>query len=300
MPILFCNVGWMKHYDGIQNDSIERGGECNEHSNGHEVCNFADRAGTLYGYVQPSGRAIKIEKLGAADGDDSVDGVTVVWTASPEAGGTVVVGWYKNATVYRDAQQIPKPTPHQVRNGVDLFRIKARSADAVLLPVTERDLIVPRAVKGGIGQSNVWFADKPEGAALVKRALALVRRGRSQSLPDIDLTMSVLEGNPRLVAHLRRERSTSLAKAKRAAILRTTGRLCCEICDFDFGAKYGTLGEGYCEVHHLQALSKSDGTVETKLKDLAIVCSNCHRVIHRTDPMPTIKDLKGVLRRRDA
>ena len=91
MMLLFCNVGWMKKYAVIDGDSIERGGDFNNHSIGHEVCNFSSNRGHLYEYVQPVGKTIKIEKLGAAKKDDSISGVTVVWTAGPESGGTVVV-----------------------------------------------------------------------------------------------------------------------------------------------------------------------------------------------------------------
>ncbi len=105
MRILFCNVGWMRDYNGIKGDSIERGGSYNDDATGHEVCNFSIVRGKVYGYVQPTGQ-IKIEKIGASKKDHSVSGVTVIWTAGPETGGTAVVGWYKNATVYRDYQPL--------------------------------------------------------------------------------------------------------------------------------------------------------------------------------------------------
>ena len=280
----------MNQYNGIDGDSIERGGKYNLHSIGHEVCNFSNNAGTLYGYVQPTGR-IKIEKLGASKKDDSVNGVTVVWTAGPESGGTVVVGWYKDATVYRDAQTITKPSTIQTKNGVSSYRIKAPADKAVLLQVEQRELIIPRAVKGGIGQSNVWFADKEESLEIVDRVVALIDAGTIPTLPDIDQSQSILEGNPRLVAHLRRERNSAIIKAKKDATLRATGKLCCEACGFDFKKVYGEFGDGFCEVHHLQPLSKADGVVKTELGDLAIVCSNCHRIIHRSDPMLSIPNL---------
>lgn len=295
MAILFCNVGWMNHYNGIDGDSIERGGEYNQHSTGHEVCNFSSNAGTLYGYVQPTGQ-IKIEKLGAGKKDDSVGGVTVVWTAGPASGGTVVVGWYKNATVFREAQKIAKPSALQKKNGISTFRIKAPADKAILLPIEQRKLMIPRAVMGGIGQSNIWYADKDESQAIVSRVISLINKGAVPTLPDIDKTQSILEGNPRLVAHLRRERNPAIIKAKKVAIIRATGKLCCEACGFDFKEVYGEIGDGCCEVHHLQSLSKADGLVKTELEDLAIVCSNCHRIIHRTDPMIPISSLAKHLR----
>ena len=299
MPILFCNVGWIKHYNGIDGDSIERGGKYNQHSIGHEVCNFSNNAGTLYGYVQPTGQ-IKIEKLGAGKKDESVSGVTVVWTAGPESGGTVVVGWYKDATVFREAQKIAKPSAIQKKNGVSTFRIKAPADKAVLLPVEQRVLMIPRAVKGGIGQSNVWFADKEESQEIVNRVTSLINEGVIPALPDVDQCQSILEGNPRLVAHLRRERNSAIVKAKKDAILRAAGKLCCEACGFDFKEVYGEFGDGFCEVHHLQPLAKADGVVKTELGDLAIVCSNCHRIIHRTDPMLSIANLAKHLQRQRA
>lgn len=297
MPLIFCNIGWMKNYNGISGDSIERGGKYNQHSIGHEVCNFTNNNGYVYGYVQPAGKSIKIEKIGASKNDEKIDGVTVVWTAGPESGGTVVVGWYEDATVYRALQSLEHPNSLQSKNGVESYRVKGTWEKAYLLPVEKRELIIPRAVKGGIGQSNVWFADKEESQEIVNQVLALINNG-STDLPDIDQSKSIQEGNPRLVAHLRRERNATIVKAKKAAVLKSTGKLSCEVCGFDFKEFYGEPGEGFCEIHHLQPLSKADGKVKTELKDLAIICSNCHRIIHRLDPMPSIQALSKSLRQK--
>lgn len=294
MTILFCNIGWMQKYNGIKGDSIERGGSYNKNETGHEVCNFSAVRGHVYGYVQPTGQ-IKIEKLGAKKDDEIVSGVTVVWTAGPETGGTAVVGWYNNATVYRDYQELPTRTKLQKENGLNHYRVIASASDAILLPPEERTLLIPRAVKGGIGQSNVWYADSPESKKHVVRVLKLIEKGFLEELPDIDRYLSGKEGNPRLVTHLQRERNPALIKAKKKEVLKKTGKLCCEVCAFDFKKTYGEIGEGYCEVHHLKQLSKTDGVVETELKDLAIVCSNCHRIIHKQNPMLKISQLRQVI-----
>jgi len=285
----------MEKYDGLAGDSLERGGKYNLHSVGHEVCNFTKNRGFVYGYVQPVGEAINIDKLGASRNDEKIEGVTVVWTAGPTSGGTVVVGWYEDATVYRSLQPIPRPNAIQRKNGVETYRVKALWERSVLLPVSNRHLLIPRAVKGGIGQSNVWFAAQKESEQIVRRVIKLINEG-STDLPDVDQVTSMVEGNPRLVAHLRRERNATLVKMKKAEALKATGKLCCEICGFDFKLFYGAIGEGFCEVHHLLPLSKADGIVETDLKDLAIVCSNCHRIIHRSVPMSTIGAVAKSLR----
>jgi predicted HNH restriction endonuclease len=57
----------------------------------------------------------------------------------------------------------------------------------------------------------------------------------------------------------------------------------CEVpgCGFDFEAVYGELGRDYAQVHHLKPLGDRTTPSETKLNDLAIVCANCHAMIHR-------------------
>ncbi len=107
----------------------------------------------------------------------------------------------------------------------------------------------------------------------------------------LDVGQSASEGNAKLITHISRERNAAIIKVKKGAVLKATKKLCCEVCDFDFKAVYGDLGDGFCEVHHLKPLAESKGAVETKLEDLAIICSNCHRIIHRQNPMLTIEGL---------
>ena len=284
----------MQKYNGIKDDSIERGGSYNKNETGHEVCNFSVVRGHVYGYVQPTGQ-IKIEKLDAKKEDEFISGVTVVWTAGPATGGTAVVGWYKNATVFREYQELPTRTKLQKENGLNHYRVMALARDATLLSPDERTLLIPRAVKGGIGQSNVWYADSPESKKHVARVLKFIEKGYLDELPDVDRYLSGKEGNPRFVTHLKRERNRALVKAKKKEVLNKTGTLCCEVCNFDFKKIYGEIGEGFCEVHHLKQLSKTDGVVETELKDLAVVCSNCHRIIHKESPILEISQLRQII-----
>ena len=64
------------------------------------------------------------------------------------------------------------------------------------------------------------------------------------------------------------------------------------MCDFDFHNFYGELGKGFIEAHHRIPLSDIDGESKTELKDLALVCSNCHRMLHRKIDTMSINDLK--------
>lgn len=204
MPTLFCNVGWMERYEGLQgSDTIQGGGSfVATEGRGHEICSFADVEGQLFGYVQPPGKQIDIDRLGSESSQESVSGVTVVWTATrPKAlgGGTVIVGWYRDATVYRNYQRETFASATHLASSVDGYWIKASTKTAHLIEdVDARSFDIPRQVKGGMGQSNVWYADSAEASALVKQVLAYVestgvnRRGRVKKRTKPDQERNVL------------------------------------------------------------------------------------------------------------
>lgn len=69
-----------------------------------------------------------------------------------------------------------------------------------------------------------------------------------------------------------------------AAKIENNGRLVCEVprCCFDFREKYGEIGEDFAHVHHDVPLAVADDMGrKTTLKELKIVCANCHAMIHR-------------------
>lgn len=70
----------------------------------------------------------------------------------------------------------------------------------------------------------------------------------------------------------------------------------CQACDFDFEHFYGKHGKDYIECHHVDPLSGRDGKGEvTTIEDLAMLCSNCHRMVHRTKQCLTIEELKAFI-----
>lgn len=67
----------------------------------------------------------------------------------------------------------------------------------------------------------------------------------------------------------------------------------CVACGFDFEATYGAHGQGFIEVHHLNPMASADAEYEIDpQEDLAPVCSNCHRMIHRSGDTLSIDDLR--------
>jgi 5-methylcytosine-specific restriction endonuclease McrA len=120
---------------------------------------------------------------------------------------------------------------------------------------------------------------------------------KTVAVPDVEAEeISAREGAVSTRQHLHRERDSAIVAAKRREVLSATGRLACSVCDFDFRQFYGDLGEEFCEVHHLRSLADADGEVETRLDDLAVVCSNCHRMLHRSHPFLTLDQLKSKIR----
>ncbi len=82
----------------------------------------------------------------------------------------------------------------------------------------------------------------------------------------------------------------------RAAAIRIHG-LTCQACGFSFKDVYGAWGEDYIEVHHTKPLSSDNEETFTDPKnDMAVLCSNCHRMIHRrADHLLTIAELQAII-----
>lgn len=79
----------------------------------------------------------------------------------------------------------------------------------------------------------------------------------------------------------------------------THGSLYCEACSFDFEKFCGERGADFIEAHHTIPVSEMEPGQETSINDIALVCSNCHSILHRTRPWMTISDLKISLRGRN-
>ena len=116
-------------------------------------------------------------------------------------------------------------------------------------------------------------------------------------MPTVDVDIhktyaTASEGRRRLIAHLQRERNQSLVRRKK----RQAASLHCEVCGFSFVRAYGKLAEAYCEVHHLVPLAEAEQIVTTRLEDLAILCANCHRVVHLRYPPYRLEDVRSMLK----
>lgn len=104
------------------------------------------------------------------------------------------------------------------------------------------------------------------------------------------------EGKVYFSHHKKRERDPKISKEKKLKVLNDFGDLRCEVCDFSFFDTYGDRGKEFAECHHKNPLSdlSDNDTTKTKLDDLAIVCANCHRMIHRYKPWLELDEIKEI------
>ena len=156
--------------------------------------------------------------------------------------------------------------------------------DTLLDPTVDEILPVASLRSGALAQ--VKWNSQASGILIQAEAakqLELVWSAHLGHSAAFDDEVSALEGEVRrrLILHRRRKRSLRAAKIA-SALRKNGGRLRCEVpgCRFDFWAVHGEIGRNYAHVHHLEPLGQRSQPRRTSLDDLAIVCANCHAMIH--------------------
>lgn len=128
------------------------------------------------------------------------------------------------------------------------------------------------------------------------------RGGRRRALV-FDEDGTITEGGAAPAMVNRRERSRALRDAAIAHFTKN-GTIVCIACGFDYRASYGDHGQGYIEIHHRKPLSMYDDedlttTIKLALKNVAPLCSNCHRMVHRMPAQVlTVEDLTDLVGRQ--
>lgn len=108
-------------------------------------------------------------------------------------------------------------------------------------------------------------------------------------------TIEISEGDKKKKYVSYYERNPNL----RYTVINKKGTTCC-VCGFDFYKAYGDRGQGYIEVHHTKPISSYDGKHPVNPDtDMEVVCSNCHRMIHRSRKnILSIEEIKKIIIRR--
>lgn len=151
-----------------------------------------------------------------------------------------------------------------------------------------------RAVQYNVETTDLYPAKKHrrENAIAVLYLAIEAESSNDRMTEDPSISAATaIEGGAALATHLKRERSRQLTEAKRRTYRAEHGQLSCEACGLAETDLPPKIGEGCFEVHHTQPLGQSEGAVVTKLDDLALLCANCHRLVHRSSPMLTPHEL---------
>ncbi len=198
MRILFCKIPWMKYYQGMAAESENSVyPPVNENQKRFEAINFLpirvmDESGKteselLLGYYEaeilPDGSwgETEIQKVSGCSHfseEALLDNVLVIWCSEKPGTDLCVIGWYKNATVFRNYQSVPiNMEDGSVQD--KLYNIIASADDVLLIPESERSNPIWAAPKSegdqdgsfGFNGSNVWYADEKEARRFVDHLL---------------------------------------------------------------------------------------------------------------------------------
>jgi 5-methylcytosine-specific restriction protein A len=286
---------------------LGRGGEgdyVQRHGFGHEDWNFNTDFtidGYVYGYVyyQPS------EDKSA----DVFNFAFLTW----DAGQWHLAGFYREAEFVLegapvDAEVVRRKVHHlraldghlgeELRGLSDAGLRKRLSSESEWLrwrvrPWNIQALSSPIPIPRKVYASNHFRITKPK--QISKRAFDALARVADESWDSAPASIGFEEGRLLTATHLVRERSAPLVDEAKRAFVREHRRLFCQGCGFDFVAVYGERGRDFIEVHHSVPLASLSGRTQMRAKDLRMLCSNCHRIVHRYEPWLSMEDLAGAL-----
>lgn len=152
---------------------------------------------------------------------------------------------------------------------------------------------------GGSLEKRLWAeyvgrrAQLAAEATTIRQLIVAANEASTVTLPRVE-PYEGEEGGFIVSLHKRYERDRRLIseKLKEAGI---APNFSCEVCSFNFGAVYGALGSHFIEVHHVKPVHTMLKRSKVKLADLALLCSNCHRMAHRRRLPLSIDELKAAL-----
>ena len=145
----------------------------------------------------------------------------------------------------------------------------------------------------------VWNEFSGDRGHLEQVALAIKSNANEVPPPTDDeletTDVEAEEGRILTRVHQSRERNAGIVAEKKKTVFKAAGKLACEVCGFDFHVRYGELGRDFAECHHRFPLCKLVPGQKTRLVDLAIVCANCHRMLHQGHRWVSTEELQHLL-----
>ena len=163
--------------------------------------------------------------------------------------------------------------------GYIIFETEADYRNCPFLQI-QKDVHVPRGIE------NI------PGYVQVDDSLRIDSHGAVRHSPSRRRTVGPLQFSEGATRELVVELRSRDRKLKAVALERYGAS--CVVCNFNFGEFYGDLGEGFIELHHLKPISV--GERSSSVEDVAVVCPNCHRMLHRRGAQPiSIQELKDII-----
>lgn len=305
MDILFCNIAYMKYYDvDLIEEKPKHGGQyvaetgdALEKFNFH-VCEDSKCRGfveTKYRDSYKNGKlpySIRIENINPLfKNSEAINGVTVVFCAHSDIHKkSVIIGWYGNATVFRNRKNI---------DGRE-YNLECDAQNAYLINECDRHFIVPRASNSdfGFGQSNVWYAKEEKASDFVRNVLDYINNYNiiEENLPQAIPEEYKESGIGKKVLVNKYERNSNA----RRKCLEIYGSKCI-VCGFESARIYGDEFSDRIEVHHIVPINEINKKYKVDpQKDIVPVCPNCHMMLHTKmidGKYPTIELLKSIVRK---
>jgi 5-methylcytosine-specific restriction protein A len=186
-------------------------------------------------------------------------------------------------------------------------RIRFRNPTGVSMKLNNFRALDPSysgaGLRHGSKQDEIVWNEFSSNRALLRHTAEGIQAFAAESIEtdlesalEMDTDYAAREGTLLLRQHLIRERNRDLVRRKKEQALARDGVLRCEACQFAFRAMYGDLGTDYIECHHTTPLAELRPKQVTRLSDLALLCANCHRMIHHRAITLSVDQLREIIR----
>ena len=136
--------------------------------------------------------------------------------------------------------------------------------------------------------------------AIAELYLTLTQRGGIDNMEDFgeaenssDMTFAERK---QYAYHRRIERNAKISKA-----VKKIQGFTCQVCGFNFEENYGQIGKDYIEAHHLyplHTLPEGKSVPVDPKNDFSVLCSNCHRMVHRKKDIISPEELRSLIEDR--
>lgn len=188
------------------------------------------------------------------------------------------------------ARVVIKPVLLKPRNSFEYVDIEARIQDLVSAKQTHQ-AVADLLVKTGAGVNDAKILSVAANSAHevypYSGGEASLHTPPPQSVSEEVVDEIVedyvgTEGKVKVRIHRQKERDKKLVRIAKKKFKLQFGKIFCECCGIDFQESYSEIGVDFIEAHHRVPISQVDEGAKTAVDDLAMLCPNCHRMVHKT------------------